>query len=171
MKKIILCGYMASGKTTVAQLLAAASGLPFLDLDQVIEQKYSKTIPQLFNEGGEINFRKKEHLALKDIAEGNEPFTLALGGGTPCYANNHLFLQRKDIISVYLKASVPTIIERLRTDDTERPLLRGLHGDALAEYIGQHLFERSWYYMQAKHIVNTSGKSANEVVNEVMSLF
>ena len=66
MKKILLCGYMASGKSTIARLLAKASGIPYRDLDEIIVEKTQKTIPQIFEQQGEIKFRKIEHEALKD---------------------------------------------------------------------------------------------------------
>ncbi|AXG73079.1 shikimate kinase [Flavobacterium arcticum] len=170
MKKIILCGYMASGKTTIARLLAQASGITYLDLDEVIEQQTGKTIPQLFLEGGEIQFRKKEHIALKEIVNKNESFILSLGGGTPCYANNHEFLQRDDVLSIYLKTSIKEVVSRIETQSNERPMLNNLRGEELEEFVAKHLFDRSYYYMQAKHRVATDDKSLEAIVNEIMSL-
>jgi shikimate kinase len=170
MKKIILCGYMASGKSTVGPLLATASGLKYIDLDAFIEHKTGKTISWLIQDS-EIKFRKTEHEALKEIMENDENFVLSLGGGTPCYANNHLFLQQEDVISVYLKASIPEIIKRLAADTTPRPLLKNLSGEALHEFIAQHLFERSYFYMKARHVINTDNKAATAIVNEIMSLY
>lgn len=172
MKKIILCGYMASGKTTVARLLAQASGLIYIDLDEVIEKKTGKTITQLFEDGGEIKFRKLEHEALAETVDGTEGFILSLGGGTPSYANNHEVLKRGDVISVYLKASIKEIIKRIKQQPGLRPLLE-THKDEneLEEFIAKHLFDRSYYYHQAKHIVVTDGKTPEAITNEIMSLF
>lgn len=171
MKKILLCGYMASGKTTIAQLLAKASGIPYKDLDEIIEKKAGKSIPDIFKEDGEIKFRKIEHEVLKETLEHEEPFILALGGGTPCYAGNHEFLRRDDVVSVYLKAGIGELLKRLRKQDIKRPLLDNLTPEAQEEFIAQHLFERSYFYHQAKHVVAVDGKSPEDVVNEVMSLF
>ena len=171
MKKIILCGYMASGKTTIARLLAQASGITYIDLDEVIENQTGKTIPELFLEGGEIQFRKKEHMALKEIVNNTEAFVLSLGGGTPCYANNHEFLQRDDVLSIYLKTSIQEIVARLTNETTQRPMLNNLEGDELEEFVAKHLFDRSYYYMQAKHRVTTDGKTPENIVNEIMSMF
>jgi shikimate kinase len=171
MKKVILCGYMASGKTTTAKLLAEKANLPYIDLDEAIEQSTGKTITQLFEGGGEIKFRKLEHEALNTIVNGTERFVLSLGGGTPVYANNHLVLQRDDVVSVYLKVSIGELAKRLRNQAGQRPLLDALKDEELDEFIGQHLFERSYYYHQAKHVVATDGKSPEEIVNEIMKLF
>ncbi|QYJ67392.1 shikimate kinase [Flavobacterium litorale] len=171
MKKIILCGYMASGKTTIARLLAQASGITSFDLDAIIEEQTGKTIATIFEEEGEIQFRKKEHLALKEIVNNNEAFILSLGGGTPCYANNHEFLQRDDVLSIYLKTSVPEIVNRIELQGSNRPMLNGMKGEELTEFVAKHLFDRSYYYMQAKHRVTTDGKTSENIVNEIMSLF
>lgn len=171
MKKVVLCGYMASGKTSTARLLAKTSGLLHIDLDEVIEQKAGKSIPELFEEGGEIKFRKLEYEVLKTIINGSEGFVLSLGGGTPCYANNHEVFQREDVISVYLKTSIAELVKRIENQSRQRPLINSLKGDELHEFIAQHLFERSYYYHKAKHIVVTDGKSTEQIANEIMSLF
>lgn len=171
MKKILLCGYMASGKTTIAKLLAKASGIPYKDLDEIIEQKAQKSISDIFSQDGEIKFRKMEHEALKEVLSCEEPFILALGGGTPCYANNHEFLKRDDVVSVYLKAGIEELFSRIGQQDIKRPLLDNLTPEKQKEFIAQHLFERSYFYRQAKHVVVVDNKSPEDVVNEVMSLF
>ena len=171
MKKVILCGYMASGKTTTARFLAQASGLPYIDLDEVIEKQEGKTITQLFRDEGEIKFRKLEHQVLNRIVNGSEGFVLSLGGGTPCYANNHLVLQREDVVSVYLKLSIGEIIRRIKEQGSPRPLLDRLNVSEMEEFVAQHLFERSYYYHQAKHVVAADGKSPEDIVNEIMSLY
>lgn len=171
MKKLLLCGYMGSGKSTIAQLLGKATGLPSIDLDDIIEKKAGKTIPQLFAEDGEIKFRRLEHENLKELMLTDGGFVLSLGGGTPCYANNHLFLQQEDVISVYLKTSIDELTKRLTQQGKGRPLLDNLPDDELHDYIAKHLFDRSYYYHQAKHVVATDGKSPEDVVNQIMSLY
>lgn len=171
MKKILLCGYMASGKSTIAGLLSKASGIPYKDLDHIIEQKAQKSISDIFLQDGEIKFRKMEHEALKEAVSHEQPFILALGGGTPCYANNHEFLKRDDVVSVYLKAGIGELLTRIKKQDAKRPLLDSLTPEAQEEFIAQHLFERSYFYHQAKHVVTVDGKLPEDIVNEIMSLF
>ena len=170
MKKVILCGYMASGKTTTAKLLSKKANLTYIDLDEVIENNTGKTISKLFAEDGEIKFRKLEHQTLTTIVNESEGFVLSLGGGTPVYANNHLVMQRDDVVSVYLKTGIGEIVNRLKAQKGQRPLLDALKEEELDEFIGQHLFERSYYYHQAKYVVATDDKSPDEVVNEIMKL-
>lgn len=161
---------MGSGKSTIAPLLSAAAGIPYLDLDEIIEKETHKSIQQLFAEDGEIKFRKLEHDTLKGLLDVQEEFILGLGGGTPCYANNHLQLQREDVISIYLKAGIDQIIQRTQAQGKSRPLIDKLTGQELCDFIGQHLFERSYYYNHAKHTVVTDGKTPEMIVNEIISL-
>ncbi|WP_294823720.1 shikimate kinase [uncultured Flavobacterium sp.] len=171
MMKILLCGYMASGKTIIARLLGKTIGMEVLDLDQIIEEKAGKTIPELFAGEGEIKFRRLEHDSLKELMNVRGGFILSLGGGTPCYADNHIFLQQDDVVSVYLKTSIEEIVKRLKHEGKGRPLLDNLPEDELPDYVAKHLFDRSYYYHQAKHTIATDGKSPEDIVNELMSLY
>ncbi|GAW90743.1 shikimate kinase [Flavobacterium psychrophilum] len=65
MKKIVLVGYMASGKTEIGKLLSKKVNLPFLDIDYLIEESLSKTVNEIFEEKGEVFFRKKNMKCLK----------------------------------------------------------------------------------------------------------
>lgn len=170
MKKIILSGYMGSGKSTIGALLAKASGIPFYDLDTVIENRTGKSIPELFKDEGEVKFRKTEHSLLNELVAQQGEFILSLGGGTPCYANNHEVLQREDIISFYLKAGIDTLISRINSHKSSRPLLENLNEDEQREYIAKHLFDRSYFYMQSKHIITTDSKTTEAIVNEIMNM-
>ena len=161
---------MGSGKTTTAQILAKAAKIPYFDLDEIIEQKAGKSVPELFEQHGEIHFRKLEHIAFKEMLATEGSFVLGLGGGTPCYANNHLLMQQHGVVSIYLKTGIATIIKRIQGQANTRPLLAKLQGQELAEFIGQHLFERSYYYHHAKHVVTTDGKSPEIVAGEIIEL-
>jgi shikimate kinase len=171
MKKVLLTGYMASGKTTIALLLSKAAGITYIDLDEIIEERAGKSIADIFEQHGEIQFRRLEHEALKSAIDNKESFILSLGGGTPCYANNHEFLKVEDVISVYLRASVPVLAKRLREHDHRRPVLDNVKPGELEDFIAKHLFDRSYFYHQAKHVVNVDNKSPEDIVNEIMSLF
>lgn len=171
MKKIILCGYMASGKTLIGKLLAAATGFTFIDLDDVIAQKAGKTIPELFEQHGEIYFRKVEHNCLKELMESNnQEFVLAMGGGTPCYANNHLYLQQENAASFYLQVPIPELVKRLENEKQQRPLLSKLHNNSLEEFVAIHVFERSYFYTQAQHTIAAGNTTPEQVVTKIISL-
>lgn len=166
--KIILLGYMASGKSTVGKCLAKARQIPFVDLDKFIEQQEKKTIPNIFKENGEVYFRLKEHEYLIELLSKKEDFVLSLGGGTPCYAGNmNAIITAKNTISIYLKGSLKTISERLQYGKENRPLVAHLSDSELTEFVAKHLFERSFFYEKADMKVKTDGKSLKEVVQEI----
>ncbi|WP_229665902.1 shikimate kinase [Flavobacterium suaedae] len=168
--KIVLCGYMGSGKSIIAKLLSKALTINSIDLDEYIEKQQGKTISHIFEESGEVKFRKLEHEALKEIMNGSDDFLLAMGGGTPCYAGNDKFLKQNDVISIYLKTGIKEIVKRLTTEIDKRPLLKNLDEEEREEFVAKHIFDRSYYYMQSKHVVTTDGKTPEAIVNEIMSL-
>jgi shikimate kinase len=95
---------------------------------------------------------------------------IGLGGGTPCYANNHELLQGQGITSIYLKASVETLFNRLAHNKSKRPIVANKTEDELKEFIAKHLFDRSYYYNQAEHKVTVDGKSIDETVADIVSV-
>jgi shikimate kinase len=170
MGKVILVGYMASGKTEVGKFLSSLSGMPFIDLDDYIEQKLGKTIQYIFSEKGEVFFRKLEHESWSELMLKNESFVLSTGGGAPCYANNYKFLKAPEVCSVYLKTSINELTSRLKNETEQRPLLKNLINEPLSEFIAKHLFERSYFYHQAKHTLVTDGKLPHEIAQEINEL-
>lgn len=158
---------MGSGKSTIAKKLAEVVNIQAFDLDEIIEKKEKKSISELFSQQGEVRFRKIEHSTLIELLNNSNALILSLGGGTPCYANNHLLLQRDDVISIYLKTSIDELYNRLVTQTQKRPLLHSKNADDLKEYIAKHLFERSYFYNQAKYAVATDGKSVDDLVAEI----
>lgn len=168
--KIILVGYMGVGKTSLGKKLAKKVGFSSYDLDELIEKSENSTIELIFKNKGEVYFRKLEHRIFKEFLGQKENFILSLGGGTPCYANNHLLLQREDVISIYLKASIGTLFEKLKDKRTNRPLIKNLSHEELQEYIAKHLFDRNFYYQNSKVTLNTDGKKKKEIVKEILNL-
>jgi shikimate kinase len=170
MKKIILIGYMGSGKSTIAQLLSEKLGILSFDLDVIIEKKTSLTVLQLFKQRGEVYFRKLEHQLLLEFVNTNKNMVLSLGGGTPCYANNHLLLNGNQVVSIYLKASIDTLYNRLIVNKDIRPLITNLEDNKLKEFIAKNLFDRSFYYNHATFNVNVDDKSPSSIADEIIEL-
>lgn len=168
MRKIILLGYMGCGKSTIANKLSKIIQIPFVDLDKIIEQKTNLTINQIFETQGEVYFRKLEHEVFVELLNSTENMIIGLGGGTPCYANNHELLQREDVISIYLKASIETLFDRLVTNKSKRPLIADKSEDEMKEFIAKHLFDRSFYYNQAQHKVIVDNKTIDETVADIV---
>jgi shikimate kinase len=170
MEKIVLIGYMGSGKTKIGKILSKKINFSFLDLDNLIENQFSKTINEIFSGQGEIFFRKIEHDVLLQTINLSESFVLSLGGGTPCYANNLDLLKKEGVTTIYLKASIDTLTNRLEANRSKRPLLKDLSLEEFKEYIAKHLFERSFYYNQSQHTVIVDGKSPETIVAEIDQL-
>ncbi|GAB4518353.1 MAG: shikimate kinase [Allomuricauda sp.] len=168
--KIVLLGYMASGKSTVGRLLARQLGMSFVDLDEYIEQHQKKSIKDIFSEKGEIFFRKLEHQMLKEVLDSHTAVVLSTGGGTPCYANNMETILQQSDLSIYLNHSIPVLVERITKEKEHRPLVKNIPDNDLPEFVGKHLFERRPFYMQAEHRVDCDPLSAEEVVAEIKKL-
>jgi shikimate kinase len=170
MKKIILLGYMGCGKSTIAEKLSGLLHLPFVDLDKSIEAKSEMSINQIFETFGEVYFRKLEHDVFVELLATSKNQIIGLGGGTPCYANNHELLKGEGITSIYLKASVETLFNRLSHNKSKRPIVANKSEAELQEFIAKHLFDRSYYYNQAEYKVAVDGKSIDETVTDIMSI-
>ena len=167
--KIILIGYMASGKTTIGKMLSESLQLPFYDLDFIIEQELKTTINEIFEQKGELFFRKKEREVLEAFLNNTNNYVLALGGGTPCYYDNFNLYQNDNIKSFYLKTSVTTIIERLKTQKNTRPIVANLNDEELTEFVAKHLFERNYFYNQVQTIITVDNKNEEKIVSEILS--
>lgn len=167
--KIVLLGYMASGKSAVGKVVAKKKSIPFLDLDDVIEEKEKLSVSEIFDKKGEIYFRKKETECLIEVLNRKEDLVISLGGGTPCYGSNIDVIKEKSI-SFYLKASIKTIFERIKSETEQRPLVATLGIEKLHEFIAKHLFERSDFYTKSNHSIVVDDKSILKISEEVLDL-
>lgn len=154
MKRIIIIGYMGSGKTTVGHALSQELGLPFYDLDWYIETRMHRTVKQIFDEKGEEGFRKIEHNLLHEVAE-FEDVIISCGGGTPCFFDNIDYINRQGE-TVYLKCTTDVLYKHLKMGKTVRPLLLNKTPDEVRTFIEAQLKQREPFYAKAKHIVDVS---------------
>ena len=169
--KLILLGYMGSGKSVVGNQLAKTLNYSFLDLDEIIEKKEGSSISQLFSDKGEIYFRKRENEALLDLLRSESPLIVSTGGGTPCYGSNmDTILAQEEVITIYLKASIMTLAERLFKEKDHRPLIDHIHTmEELQEFIGKHLFERASVYERSQIIIDTNDLSVSETSVQIIA--
>ncbi|HBC28999.1 MAG TPA: shikimate kinase [Prevotellaceae bacterium] len=154
MRRIILVGYMGSGKTTIGRQLALALGLEFYDLDWYIETRYRSTVAQIFAQRGEDGFREMERNMLHEVAE-FEDIVLSCGGGTPCFFDNMDYLNAQGE-TVYLKATPEVLARHLRMGRVERPLIKGKSEGELLQYIQSSLQAREPFYGKAKNIIDVN---------------
>ena len=169
---IVILGYMGSGKSLIGKALAKQLNIDFVDLDAYIEGQKNQTIASIFKIQGELGFRKLEFQYLQDLIHANKKVVLALGGGTPCYFDNMEHLNAQPTIkSIYLKTALPTLVDRLWLERKHRPMIAHLPTkEALAEFIGKHLFERQPFYNKAQFSVEATNKSVADIVTAIVVL-
>lgn len=166
-EKIVLLGYMASGKSSLGEALAESLDCRFIDLDDYIAKKQKMSITELFDRKGEASFRKKELKYLKKLIRKDKSFVLALGGGTP-EIKGVMKLINKYCISFYLNANTQTLYNRLAPKTVERPLLTNISEDFLKEYIDMHLGKRKKHYEKANYELAVDDLSVTEIVAKIV---
>ncbi|MBV1924151.1 MAG: shikimate kinase [Flavobacteriaceae bacterium] len=168
--RIVLIGYMGSGKTVVGKQISETLGYPFLDLDHLIETNEKKKISKIFSEKGEIYFRRKEIEALKETISTSEKMILSTGGGTPCYGDTMNYLNNNnEVVTIYLKASLDVLTDRLFKEKANRPLIAHTQDKSqLNDFIRKHLFERAFYYNQASLVITVDEKTISEINEEII---
>lgn len=164
--RIYLIGYMGCGKSTLGRRLSEYLGMQFVDMDHYIEMRNHKTIPQIFAEDGESEFRNKERKALEELSEFTDT-VIATGGGAPCFFDN-IDLMNKTGKTIYINIDPIILAERLLKSKTERPLIKGKSKEELITFIGDTLQKRNQFYKQAKYEI-TRPDIELEFVKEMIS--
>lgn len=149
MTRIFLIGYMGAGKTTLGKALAHEMNLPFVDLDWYIEERFHRSIRELFAERGEDAFRQLERNMLHEVGE-FEDLIISTGGGTPCFFDNIDYMNRCGQ-TVFLEVHPDILFRRLRVATRQRPILQGKSEEELRDFICQALQQRLPYYEQARY--------------------
>lgn len=152
MTRIFLIGYMGAGKTTLGKAFARALGLTFVDLDWYIEERFHKSIRQLFAERGEEGFRELEKRMLHEAGD-FEDVVISVGGGTPCFFDNMEYMNEAGE-TVFLDVNIQVLFRRLKVAKQQRPLLDGKSDEELMQFIREALDKRLPFYTKAKHIFN-----------------
>lgn len=149
MIRIFLTGYMGAGKTTLGKAFAREMKVPFIDLDWYIEERFHKSIPELFRERGEEAFRELERRMLHEAGE-FEDVVISTGGGTPCFFDNMDYMNRQGQ-TVFLDVHPDILFRRLRVATQQRPILQGKTDEELRAFIGEALGKRAPFYGQARY--------------------
>ena len=145
---IFIIGYMASGKTTFGRALAKALRREFIDLDFYIEQRFRKTIREIFASEGEAAFREKESAMLREAGEFDN-VVVSCGGGTPCFSGNIDYMNSRGL-TVMLDTSRECIVNRLIANNSRRPLMAGKNEEEIREGVEQGLRQRAPFYSRAQ---------------------
>lgn len=157
---------MGSGKSHVSKILSEKLNFKLIDLDKEISKRNKMTISEIFDKKGEIYFRKLERETLEEILASEKNVILSLGGGTPVYYNNMEIINHNSK-SVFLRASVATLAERLSKQKEKRPLIANIADENLAEFIAKHLFERNDFYNKAQISVITDNRTPDDIASEI----
>lgn len=156
---------MGSGKSTVGFQLNKEINVTYCDLDHYIENQLQESVNSIFKTKGEIYFRKIERHYLEKVLRTNSSLILSIGGGTPCYYDTMQYLNAlQNSKTIYLNTSVLELSKRLFDAQYSRPLLRHLKSlEDFQNFVGKHVFERSFFYNQANVSIKTDKKTISEV--------
>ena len=162
LRKIVITGFMASGKSTVAGALARRLNCEMIDLDETIVEREKRTISDLINEEGETAFRQMETTALRASLENEAARVIALGGGAWTLERNRALITKQNCITVWLDAPFELCWQRITNEDVIRPL-------ALDRKRAHELYmkRRPHYELASLRIEVTADKSAVEISIEI----
>jgi shikimate kinase len=158
-RNIVITGFMGTGKSTVAPVVAEQLGRTFIETDAEIIQRAGKTIPEIFADQGEPAFRQMEHDLCVHLAEQRE-LVIATGGGMLINeANRQLMLDSALVICL---SAPPDVIEQRLSGDDGRPL---------AGKWRELLQARQAAYAAIPSQIDTTGKAPEQIAQEVIALW
>jgi shikimate kinase len=121
-RRIVILGFMACGKTTVAHEVARTLACRCVDLDSFITERERRSPAEIITQDGEDAFREVETLALRDILQDKDQHVIALGGGTWTTPANRTLIALYDCLTVWLDAPFELCWTRITSGDVNRPL-------------------------------------------------
>jgi len=168
-RAVVLIGFMGAGKSSVGRALGEQLGWAFEDLDQRIEGREQRKVPEIFRDSGESGFRRAEHAALKELLSelraGAERI-VALGGGAFVQRQNARLFEDGGIPTVFLDASVEELWRRCRQQAEQQGIERPLLGNQ--ESFRKLYKARRPHYLKASFRQETGGKTVDGIAAEVI---
>jgi shikimate kinase len=167
---VILIGFSTTGKSRAGWLLAQRLSWAFIDTDAWVAGMARKSIPEIFEEHGELHFRELERLALEE-ALAREQAVIATGGGVVIYQTNREKMAQRGVI-ILLEAKPETILQRMQAEDAAsqvpiRPLLAGQ--DPCQRIIELKKDRQPLYDALADGVIHTDDRTIEEVVNSMIN--
>lgn len=158
---------MGAGKSYWGARISQLAGLPFVDLDQAIEESSGRKISRIFEESGEEGFRITESAMLHKMVEEQKNFVMACGGGTPCFLKNIDYMKDSGTV-VWLHPSMETLYARLREEQKKRPLIANLNEEQLHHFLLHKMAERRIYYEQAHVTITENPADASALLKQII---
>jgi shikimate kinase len=165
LQNVFLVGLMGAGKTTVGKALAKNLGMTFFDTDLEIEKRSGVRIATIFEMEGEIGFRKREKAMIEELTDKSN-IVLATGGGAVLDPSNRAILKKRGEV-IYLRASVPDLVQRTKFD-RNRPLLQNTNPQVKLEEL--FLMRDPLYREVAHHIVDTGNQPVAIIIQKIETL-
>jgi shikimate kinase len=160
---VALVGFMGSGKTSVGEAMSALTGMPFHDVDRIVEEREGVSVAEIFTTLGEVAFRARESAVFRVLCEGSGNI-IGCGGGTLIDPRN-MAAMRQRCVGVWLRTSVPGILERIDARGTAvRPLLQGGAPEVIVPRL---LSSREALYAEADLVVDTDGRGVVEIAEDL----
>ena len=166
MIRVFLMGFMGAGKTTLGKALAKDLGVSFIDLDQYIENRYMKSVSQLFALRGEQGFREIESRLLREAGEFDDVI-VSCGGSTPLIGDNMDYMLANGQ-TVYLKCDNGTLLRRLKVARSQRPLIASKSDEELEVFIENETRRREPGYMKAQYICPGDRLESRDQISETV---
>jgi shikimate kinase len=176
--KLILTGFMATGKSSVGPLVARRLGWQFVDSDAIIVARAKKPVAQIFADDGEAQFRKFEREVIAYLAgdrrrcphcHGPHPEVISTGGGALVDESNSAALKRAGVI-ICLTARPEVVAARVDRSKNKRPKLTE-SGKSTLDRVRELMDERADAYARADARIDTSDLSADQVAERVIDAF
>jgi shikimate kinase len=173
--KVILTGFMATGKSTVARQLARRLRWRLIDCDAEISARAGKPIQQIFRDCGEASFRAMERSMIAEITSDRKrcaqcghrrPAVIATGGGAIVDLQNYTALRECGVI-VCLSARPEVIARRVASGVKARPMLTE-GGMPLKQRVAELMEKRREAYARATFTIDTSERTVEQVVDAIL---
>lgn len=164
-RKLVLTGFMGSGKSSVGKVLAEQLDCRFVDLDAEIVTFAGCTVNEIFARDGEQAFRMLESSLLERILDITGAAVVATGGGAVLSEKNRLLMHRSGLI-ININVTLEQVLARL-AGCNDRPLLAGENAVVRAAGL---MREREQFYADSDIRIDTDGKSVEDVAAEILCL-
>lgn len=163
-ERLVVIGFMGAGKSTVGAILAARLGWPFVDLDDEVARRAGAPVHRIIRRRGLDAFRHLESEAGREVMR-RRRVVVAVGGGWPAQPG-HMELLADGALSVWLRVSAATAVERVAASGISRPLLEVAEPLATAETL---LARRREHYRRGDIEIDTNQRTPREVVADILS--